>query len=127
MSKTINRTVAARIALVVVIGAVLAGLLYFAPKPAPATSKSFTLVLANNALVSGPALMKVNQGDTVTLMLKSDREGHLMIHGYEQALLIGADGNGSLTFVADKSGLFTLHLHNGYDHIPIANLEVQPR
>jgi plastocyanin len=116
-----------RIAMVLFIVGVLAGVLYFTPRLAPATAKSYTLVFKDNALASGPTLMTVNQGDTVTLRMKSDREGHFMIHGYQKELMVGQNGDASLTFVADQSGLFTIHLHQGYDHIEIARLEVRPR
>jgi len=116
-----------RVALVLFIVAVLVGVLYVTPRLAPATAKSYTLVFRNNALASGPTLMTVNQGDTVTLRIQSDREGHFMIHGYQQELLVPKDGEASLSFVADQSGLFTIHLHQGYDHIEIARLEVRPR
>ena len=62
-----NRTLALRIAVVAFICIVLAGTLYFTPKSAPAGAKTFTLVIANNALASGPSVITVNQDDTVTL------------------------------------------------------------
>ena len=104
------------------------------PRPAPATAKIFTLVLQNDALASGESLMSVNQGDTVTLHLKSDRGGQIMIHGYEQELAghekelaIGDGGETTLSFVADKSGRYMIHLHREDQHIEIAQIDVQPR
>jgi hypothetical protein len=129
-----NRILALRVATAVVIIGLLAGLLYFTPRPAPATAKTYTLVLQNDALVSGASLMTVNQGDTVTLHVKSDRGGQIMIHGYEQELtsheqeLAVADGGETtLTFVADKSGRYMVHLHREDQHLEIARIEVQPR
>lgn len=125
--ENMNRKLLVRIALVAVIAGVLAGLMYFMPKPMPATDKTFTLVLKDYALVSGPSRMMVNQGDTVTLRVKSNRGGHLMIHGYDQELAIGEAGESTLTFVVDKSGRFFMHVHAGEEHIPIATIEIQPR
>jgi hypothetical protein len=122
-----NRTVAARIALVAFIGVLLGGVIYFTPRLAPATEKTYALVLKDNALVSGPSLITVNQDDTVTLNIKSDREGHVMVHGYEKETAVGSGGETTLTFVTDKSGRFFIHLHNGNEHIEIAQIEVQPR
>jgi plastocyanin len=123
-----------RIAVVALIGILLAGVLYFTPRLAPATAKTYTLVLKDDVLASGPSLMTVNQGDAVTLHVQSDREGHLMIHGYEKELTdhekelaIGAGGETSLTFVADKSGRYMVHLHTEDRHIEIAQIDVQPR
>jgi len=123
-----SRPVVIRVALVALLFAVLAGALYFTPKPAPATEKSFTLVLKDNALASGSSVMTVNQGDTVALHVQSDRGLHLELHGYEKEFDVGSDGEATLNFVADKSGRFFLHAHGANDeHIEIATIEVQPR
>jgi hypothetical protein len=104
------------------------------PRVAPATAKSYTLVLQDDALASGASLITVNQGDTVTLHLKSDRGGQIMIHGYEQELAdhekelaIGDGGETTVTFVANKSGRYMIHLHTENQHIEIAQIDVQPR
>jgi hypothetical protein len=129
-----NRSLVLRVATVVVIAAVLAGLLHFAPRVAPATAKTYTLVLKEGALASGPSLISVNQGDTVTLNLASDRSGQLMIHGYEQELsghegdLAVADGgHTTFVFVASRSGRYMVHFHREDQHIEIAQIDVQPR
>src|SRR5580692_3292140 len=108
-----NRTLALRIATAAVIGALLAGLLYFTPKVVPASAKKYALVLQGAALVSGAPLMTVNQDDTVTLQVKSDRGGQIMLHGYERELkghdkelTVEAGGETTLTFVASKSGRY---------------------
>jgi hypothetical protein len=130
----LNRTLALRIATAVVICALLAGLLYFTPRLAPASAKTYTLVLQDDALASGASMMSVNQGDTVTLHLKSDRGGQIMIHGYEQELAghekelaLVDGGETTLTFVADKSGRYMIHLHREDQHIEIAQIDIQPR
>ena len=117
-----------------VICALLAGLLYFTPRVAPATAKTYTLVLQGDALASGASSIAVNQGDTVTLHLKSDRGGQIMIHGYEQELrghekelALDDGGETTLTFVANKSGRYMVHLHREDQHIEIAQIDVQPR
>src|SRR3974390_1398310 len=119
-----NRTLALRLATAAVIAGLLAGLLYFTPRLAPATAKTYSLVLQNDALASGASLMTVNQGDTVTLHLKCDRGGQIMIHGYEQELTghekelaVGDGGETTLTFVADKSGRYMVHLHREDQHL----------
>jgi len=129
-----NRTLALRVATAVVIAGLLAGLLYFTPKLAPATARTYTLIVQNDALASGASLMTVNQGDTVTLHVKSDRGGQIMIHGYEQELTghekelaVGDGGETTLSFVADKSGRYMIHLHREDQHLEIAQIDVQPR
>jgi hypothetical protein len=130
----LNRTPALRIATAIVIAALLAGLLYFMPRVAPPSAKTYSLVLENEALASGPSLMSVNQGDTVTLHVKSDQGGQIMIHGYEQdlagqekALTLSDSGETTVTFVASKSGRYMIHLHREDQHIEIAQIDVQPR
>src|SRR5579871_6471791 len=117
--RNMNRRVMFWVAVVAFICIVLAGTLYFTPKSAPASAKEFTLVIANNALASGPSLITVNQDDTVTLHIQSDRGGHVEVHGYEKEIEVGGGGEATLTFVADKSGRFDIHLHGGGDHIEL--------
>ena len=129
-----NRRLVLRLSTAAVIAALLAGLVYFTPRVAPATAKTYTLALQDGALATGPSLISVNQGDTVTLNLRSDRSGQLMIHGYEQELsghegelAVGDSGQTTLTFVATKSGRYMIHFHREDQHIEIAQIDVQPR
>jgi hypothetical protein len=129
-----NRRLILRVSTFGVIAALLGGLVYFTPRVAPASAKTYTLVLQEGALASGPSLISVNQGDTVILNLRSDRSGQLMIHGYEQELsgqegeLAVADGGQTtLSFVASKSGRYMIHFHRQDQHIEIAQIDIQPR
>ena len=129
-----NRILTLRIATVAFIVALLAGLLYITPRLAPPTAKSFTLVWKDDALVSGAPLITINQGDLITLRIQSDRGGQIMIHGYEQELTghqkeLSVDDGGTTTvsFVADKSGRYMVHLHRADQHIEIAQIDIQPR
>lgn len=129
-----NHTLAVRIATALVVGALLAGLLYFTPKLAPATAKTFVLVVQDDSLASGESVISVNQGDSVTLRIRSDRGGQIMIHGYEQELMgrggeltVNDGGEIAVTFVADRSGRYMVHLHRADQHLEIAQIDVQPR
>jgi hypothetical protein len=132
--EAVNRILTLRIATAVIIAALLAGLLYFTPRLAPVTAKSFTLIWKNDALASGATLMTINQGDTLTLHIQSDRGGQIMIHGYEQELTgheqeltIDDGGTTTVSFIADKSGRYMVHLHRADQHIEIAQIDIQPR
>jgi hypothetical protein len=129
-----TRRTALRIATASIIGALLAGSLYFRPRVAPPTARTFNLAVQDDAAASGAAVLVVNQGDTVTLRVKSDRGGQIMIHGYEQELAgrekelrVGDDGRAVLTFVASKSGRYMIHVHREDQHLEVAQIDVQPR
>ena len=69
-----------------------------------------------------------NQGDTVSLIVSSDRNAELHVHGYEKSVAINPAGKVTLTFVARYAGNFPIHVHerNG-TMLQLAVLEVQPR
>jgi hypothetical protein len=71
---------------------------------------------------------RVVQGQTVTLLISSQARGSVLVHGYEKSINLAPGGNVTLTFVADSSGRFPVHLHDpdGTMH-GLAVLEVLPR
>ena len=106
---------------------VVSGTFYLEPQVAKPGERMFALEIRDHSLAQGPAVMPVNQGDTVKLHVKSDQATRLMVHGYEKELAVSGGGEADLAFVADKSGRYPLHLHEGNNHIEVAALEVQPR
>jgi hypothetical protein len=106
---------------------VICGTLYLRPQVAAPGEKVFSLEIRNHSLARGPAVMSVNQDDKVELHVKSDRATRVMVHGYEKELVVAESGEADLTFVADRSGRFPLHMHENDNHIELAVLEVQPR
>jgi hypothetical protein len=83
------------------------------------------LQIRSGRLVSGPTVIKVAQGDEVTLQISSDVADELHLHGYDLHLKIPAGEPAILKFNADRSGRFPYELHHA--HSDIGALEVYPR
>ena len=76
----------------------------------------FDLSIEHGALTLNPPVMKVDQGDTVTLSVASDEHGSVHLHGYDEEFEVGPDGETTVVFEADATGSFKLTLH-GADHV----------
>ena len=74
--------------------------------------------------LTGPAVMPVKQGDQVQILLLSDSNGSLHLHGYELIKTVHADIPIELAFTAVQAGRFELELH-GPDRV-LGTLEVYP-
>lgn len=128
----------ARIALGVLTVLVLAGLWYaFRPHASvvetPAASalpkqpaeRAFGLVVTDGKLASGPAALRVRQGERVRLTIESNANDELHLHGYDLKLRIKAGEPATLEFAASRSGRFELELHRR--HAGLGALEVYPQ
>ena len=69
-----------------------------------------------------------NQGDIVSLVVSSNRDAELHVHGYEKSVDLSPAGKVALTLVAKDAGSFPIHVHesNG-SMLQVAVLQVQPR
>jgi plastocyanin len=76
----------------------------------------FELSIEDGALTLDPPVMKVDQGDTVTLNFESDEHGSVHLHGYDEEFEVGPDEITTLEFIADATGSFNLTLH-GSNHM----------
>ncbi|HXG27540.1 MAG TPA: hypothetical protein VNJ47_01655 [Nevskiales bacterium] len=132
-----------RLLLFVALGAaVLAGLFLLlrpapeAPAPAgtapaaetarPAVSpKVFEWQLQGGRLVSGPAVIQLRQGETLTLRVTADAADELHLHGYDSLLRLQPGQTAELTLQAEHAGRFDFELH--HVHRELGVLEVQPR
>lgn len=96
----------------------------------PPQSRTYHLRLEDQRLVSGPALVEAIQGDSINLVITSNRAGTLHVHEYEQHLVIDLipGREAASSFTADRAGRFGVHLI-GADgaHAEVAVVEVQPR
>ncbi|MDP3645492.1 MAG: cupredoxin domain-containing protein [bacterium] len=117
----------------VVIVLMLGGLLFVftfnAPDTPPLTAvqsqeKTFTLVVQNRTLVSGPSTLIVKQGDQVTINITVDEDEELHVHGYDISVDLEKGKQGSLTFTASASGRFPFELE--HSKTELGALEVQP-
>ena len=76
----------------------------------------FDLSIEHGALTLDPPVMKVDQGDTVTLIVASYEHGSVHLHGYDEEFEVGPDGETTVVFEAYATGSFKLTLH-GADHV----------
>ena len=87
--------------------------------------KTFTLVVKNRNLVSGPDTLKVTQGDSVVIKITVDEDEELHFHGYDKNIDLEKDKQGELSFTADAAGRFPYELE--HSKTEIGALEVQPK
>jgi hypothetical protein len=92
----------------------------FAPQ-----EKAFDLVVKGGKLVSGEALMRVRQGEQVSVRIESDRKDEVHLHGYDLKAPIIPGETARLQFTADRTGRFGLELHKA--HGELGTLEVYPQ
>ena len=137
-------------ALLLLLGAALLALLFWAFKPAPAVppaavaelavapglppppaaapalpaATSFRFEIRKGQRVAGPDLMQVAKGTRVVFELLTDHDDELHLHGYDKKLSLKAGVPASLSFEAEHSGRFELELHHG--HLDLGALEVMP-
>lgn len=95
--------------------------------------------------LTGEKLIRVNQGDTVTLRWSTDEPAGIHLHGYDIEKTLSPGETTQMTFTADATGKFDITLHPaeedehpqatpGQSHnshaeaeTVIASLEVHPR
>jgi hypothetical protein len=73
-------------------------------------------------------VFRATEGDTITLVIRSDQPGEVHVHGYEKKIVLAPSGEVQLTFVAADPGTFPIHLHDSDGSMHhLAMLEVQPK
>lgn len=130
MTKT-SRAVAVTAATVVLLGAMYVAIKRTAgPRASRPQSRTYRLRIEERRLVSGPAVLEAAQGDSVTLVVTSDRAATLHVHEYEQHIVIDLEPGREVArgFHADRAGRFGVHFI-GADgaHAEVAAVEVRPR
>ena len=95
-------------------------------QPAPADNgKVVELKVQHGRLVSGPELIKLTEGDKITLRVTSDTDDEMHLHGYNLHLNLTAGQTGQLSLTANRSGRFEYELHHA--HAALGVIEVYPR
>lgn len=94
------------------------------PEPTPAI-KRFRLEVGEQGLISGPAVIRVRQGDKIEIELVSDIDDELHLHGYDRHLHLAAGKTAVLKLTAELSGRFDYELHKR--HLELGALEVLPQ
>jgi hypothetical protein len=89
----------------------------------PPQARHFTIrVTGGHADV---ALLKAYQGDTVTITVYADRSEEIHLHGYDLRFHPRPDHPATLTFTANRTGMFEYEIEESSTHL--GNLEIDPR
>jgi hypothetical protein len=82
-------------------------------------------VIREGQRTAGPQRVAIPVGDSVEIVIDSDHDDELHLHGYDLHLDVKANEPATLRFVADHTGRFDCELH--HSDIALGALEVQPR
>jgi hypothetical protein len=91
---------------------------------APAGPPTYRVTVKNAKPVGGIEAIKVNKGDEVRLVVKSDTPDEIHIHGYDLKQEVEAGGSAAFKFKATIDGAFEIELENHGEQI--AELTVEP-
>jgi plastocyanin len=89
------------------------------------TGHVFDIVVQRGKRVSGPAVLKVSQGDEVTLHITADIADEFHLHGYNLIVQLLPNNTATMHVIAKLSGRFTYELHKS--DLELGALEVYPR
>jgi copper(I)-binding protein len=91
---------------------------------APAGPPTYRVTVKNAKPVGGIEAIKVNKGDEVRLVVKSDTADEIHIHGYDLKQDVKAGGSVAFKFKATIDGAFEIELEDHKEQI--AELTVEP-
>jgi hypothetical protein len=100
--------------------------------PAAADQLIFRLDIHNDEVPESARLIRVKQGDEVTLRFTTDKPIVLHLHGLELETRVVPGPPVDMTFIASATGRFPIHIHTpessgGMEHMSLADVEVWPR
>jgi FtsP/CotA-like multicopper oxidase with cupredoxin domain len=89
----------------------------------------FELSIRNGRLAGGERVIRVAQGDVVTLRWTTDKALTIHLHGYDIELPLSPAAPASMQFTARASGRFPIeiHAHGQGGHRVLVHVEVHPR
>jgi hypothetical protein len=98
-------------------------------KAAQAAELTFALKIESGRVPADMRLIRVKQGDVVRLQMISDRREILHLHGYDIEWEV--NGPTQVTFTANLTGRFPIHLHSSRAGEPayeemLVDIEVDP-
>ena len=76
-------------------------------------ARDFDLQIEDKKLNFDPSVIKVKQGDTVTLRIDADESGTFHLHGYDIQKEVGPDGTTTMELTASATGRFNITFHPG--------------
>lgn len=100
-----------------------------------AAELTFDLRIERGRVREDMRTIRVKQDDIVKVRCTADRALTLHLHGYDIEKRIGPGTVGELTFTANATGRFPIHLHDvgartgshSHEEPPLAHIEVYPR
>ena len=72
-----------------------------------------SLDIQNRTLDIDPSVVKVEEGDSVTLLINTDEPGSIHLHGYDIEVNIDTGNIANIAFDANATGAFALTFHPG--------------
>jgi hypothetical protein len=107
----------------------VATLIVLAVVAASAESRVIELPIRGGALPSELRVIRVQQGDAVTLQWTTDRTLTLHLHGYDVEQRVTPGTTATMRFTAKATGRFSIEIHGseGRRASTLAYLEVHPR
>ncbi|THA74243.1 hypothetical protein E6R60_21140 [Streptomyces sp. A0642] len=79
--------------------------------PAPRPGTTLDISVRDGKVSPAPGRTEVKKGRTVRLVVRSDRDDTLHVHGYDKEARLPAGRTVTLTFTADRTGLFEVETH----------------
>jgi len=89
--------------------------------------RAFELAIKNGRLPETQRLVRVRQGDEVTLRWTTDRALTLHLHGYDIEAKLVPQTPVDMRFTARATGRFPIEIHGAGTEHTIGHLEVHPR
>lgn len=77
----------------------------------PDTGATAEIAVRDGKVSPAPGRTEVRKGSTVRLLVRSDRDDTLHVHGYDKEAHLPAGRTVTLTFTADRTGLFEVETH----------------
>ena len=93
------------------------------PEPTP-SNITLRLQIANKKLIHGEEVTRVKQGDLVKMVIITDEDEELHLHGYDHSVELVKGSEANLEFDATMSGRFVYELEES--KIDLGAIEVLP-
>lgn len=77
----------------------------------PGPDTTIEITVSHGRVSPAPGRTEIKKGRTVELRVRSDRADALHVHGYDKEARLPAGRTVTLTFTADRSGLFEVETH----------------
>ncbi|MFI8816702.1 MULTISPECIES: hypothetical protein [unclassified Streptomyces] len=81
------------------------------PSPRPAADRTLDITVSHGEVSPAPGRTEVRKGERIALRVRTDRADTLHVHGYDKAAELPAGRTTTLTFTADRTGLFEVETH----------------